>query len=112
MNFDDVALDDELLRLARQLHGLRGKLRDHAWREYRRLNPFVEDLFDWKEKGQFAGGKDVTIYESATVVGDVTIGDHTWVGPFCLLDGSGSLRIGSYCSISTGTQILTHDTIR
>jgi acetyltransferase-like isoleucine patch superfamily enzyme len=112
MNIDDVELSDELRQLARHLQTLRGKLRDHAWQRYRRVNPFAEDLFDWKEKGQFVGGKDVTIYESATVVGDVTIGDHTWVGPFCLLDGSGSLSIGSYCSISTGTQILTHDTIR
>jgi acetyltransferase-like isoleucine patch superfamily enzyme len=112
MNIDDVPLDDDLLRLARQLRELGGKLRAHAWQEYGRVNPFVEDLFDWKEKGQFVTGKDVTIYESSTVVGDVTIGDHTWVGPFCLLDGSGSLSIGSYCSISTGCQILTHDTIR
>ena len=112
MNIDDVPLDDDLLRLARPLRGLGGKLRAHAWQEYGRVNPFVEDLFDWKEKGQFVRGMDVTIYESSTVVGDVTIGDHTWVGPFCLLDGSGSLSIGSYCSISTGCQILTHDTIR
>jgi acetyltransferase-like isoleucine patch superfamily enzyme len=112
MDIDDVELNDELRVLARQLRALGGQLRAHAWQQYRRVNPFVEDLFDWKDKGRFVTGKDVTIYESATVVGDVTIGDHTWVGPFCLLDGSGSLTIGGYCSISAGTQILTHDTIR
>jgi acetyltransferase-like isoleucine patch superfamily enzyme len=46
------------------------------------------------------------------VYGDVTVGANTWIGPFTLLDGSGGLRIGSYCSISAGVQVYTHDTVR
>ena len=40
------------------------------------------------------------------------IGDNTWIGPFCSLDGTGGLTVGSFCSISAGVQILTHDTTK
>ena len=48
----------------------------------------------------------------AWVVGEPEIGDGTWVGPFCLIDGSGGLRIGSGCDIAAGTHIYTHSTAR
>ena len=38
------------------------------------------------------------------------VGNNTWIGPFTILDGTGTLEIGSYCSISAGVQIYTHDT--
>jgi len=85
---------------------------DYTKKKYDRINPFNEDIFDWKEKGTFCGGKNVVIYDSTTIVGDVEIGDNTWIGPFCSLDGTGKLKIGEYCSISAGTQILTHDTVK
>jgi acetyltransferase-like isoleucine patch superfamily enzyme len=112
MKIEDVELDEELLYIWKQLRSLHFKLRDHTWSKYRRINPFNEDLFEWQEKGHFITGKDITIYDSTTVVGDVTIGDHTWIGPFCSLDGTGGLWIGEYCSISAGTHIQTHDTIK
>jgi acetyltransferase-like isoleucine patch superfamily enzyme len=112
MKPSDVELDPRLRDLWQQLLDLRRTLRDATRARYGRVNPFNEDLFDWKEKGEFAGGKDVTIYDSATLVGDVTIGDHTWIGPFCSLDGTGGLTIGSYCSISSGTHLMTHDTVK
>jgi acetyltransferase-like isoleucine patch superfamily enzyme len=108
----DVALPAELRELWDRLLALRASVRDEAVRRYRRVNPFVEDLFDWKEKGRFVGGNDVTLYDSTTITGDVTIGDHTWIGPFVSLDGTGGLRIGSHCSVSAGTHILTHDTVK
>jgi acetyltransferase-like isoleucine patch superfamily enzyme len=46
------------------------------------------------------------------IVGEPEIGDGTWVGYFTLLDGSGGLKIGRHCSISSGVQIYTHDTTR
>lgn len=92
---------------------LRDELRTQTIQKYKRINPFVEDLTDWKGKGHLVSGKnDVTIYDSTTVVGDVEIGEHTWIGPFCSLDGTGGLKIGKYCSISAGVQIITHDTVR
>lgn len=112
MTDEPVTLDPELAALWRDLRALREALRMHTKERHHRLNPLAEDLFDWKEKGAFAGGREVTIYESATVIGNVKIGDHSWIGPFCLLDGSGGLSIGHHCSVSTGVQILTHDTAR
>ena len=109
---DDFFLDKDLLLLWEKLQALHFKLRDHTKRKYNRINPFNEALFDWKEKGRFCGGKGVTIYDSTIISGDVKIGDNTWIGPFCSLDGSGGLKIGSFCSISSGVRILTHDTVK
>jgi acetyltransferase-like isoleucine patch superfamily enzyme len=50
--------------------------------------------------------------EHAWIVGHPEIGEGTWIGAFTLLDGSGGLRIGKGCDISTGAQIYTHSTAR
>jgi acetyltransferase-like isoleucine patch superfamily enzyme len=109
-----VGLNERQQRLLDDLRALRGHLRDQTRDRYRRLNPFVEDLTDWRERGHYWAGSDrgITIYDSTTLVGDVEIGDGTWIGPFCSLDGSGGLTIGAHCSISAGVQLLTHDTVR
>lgn len=112
MNIDEVQLDEKLKSLWHQLRDLHYKLREYTSSKYGRVNPFAENLFDWKEKGEFFAGKGVTIYDSTTIVGDVKIGDYTWIGPFCSLDGNGGLSIGSYSSISLGCQLLTHDTVK
>lgn len=93
-------LNDAIRRQNRESHG--------------RLNPLTEDLFEWKERGAYWVGsdRDVTIYNSTTLVGDVKIGSHTWVGPFCSLDGTGGLEIGHHCSVSAGCQLQSHDSVR
>ena len=48
----------------------------------------------------------------AWVVGDPEVGAGTWVGPFCLLDGSGGLVIGEGCDLAAGVQVYTHSTAR
>ena len=110
MKPEDVLLDHELLELWHKLIKLNGELNKLSKEKYNRINPFVENLFDWKNKGNLYGDKNITIYDSTTIVGDVSIGDNTWIGPFCSLDGTGGIKIGDYCSISSGVQILTHDT--
>lgn len=107
-------LSDRQQQLLLDLRELREALRDRSRSRHRRLNPFAEDLADWQERGRFWTGeeREITLYDSATLIGDVEIGRGTWVGPFCLLDGSGGLRIGAWCSIATGAQLLSHDTVR
>lgn len=107
-------MDEELRRLHSELKRLHEALRAETMDRYKRINPFSEDLFDWKERGAFWVGedKDITIYNSALVFGDVSIGRCTWIGPNCALDGTGGLSIGEFCSISSGVQIVTHDTVR
>ena len=45
------------------------------------------------------------------IIGDVTVGENTWIGPNVILDGTGGLEIGDYCSISAGVQIYSHHTV-
>ena len=109
-----MALNERLAALLQDLRTLHLELRREVHAKFKRINPFYEDLFDWKERGEFwvGQGKNVTIYNSTTVVGDVEIGQNTWIGPFCSLDGSGGLVIGENCSVSAGCQIVSHDTVK
>jgi len=95
-------MDEDIKKLHNQLTRLQMQLRSESKSKFNRINPFSEDLFSWKERGEYWGeeGNNVTIYNTTTVVGDVTIGANTWIGPYCALDGSGSLIIGENCSIS------------
>jgi acetyltransferase-like isoleucine patch superfamily enzyme len=105
---------DRLDRLHEDLRALHARLERDTLERYARMNPFNEDLFDWKERGNAWTKSDsgVTIYNSTTLAGDVSIGDETWIGPFCSLDGTGGLAIGHHCSISLGCQLLSHDTVK
>ena len=79
---------------------------------YRRVLPLNELFNDRWEKAKFLGfGKGSNIYDSSLVFGDVQVGENTWIGPFTVLDGSGGLKIGSFCSISSGVHIYSHNTI-
>lgn len=81
-------------------------------RKFQRTLPFGDYVVDRWEKAQVLGfGRGTSIYDSALVLGDVQVGENTWIGPFTLLDGTGGLSIGSFCSISAGVQIYTHDTV-
>lgn len=48
----------------------------------------------------------------AWFVGEPVIGEKTWIGPFCLIDGSGGLEIGRGCDISGGVHIYTHSSAK
>jgi acetyltransferase-like isoleucine patch superfamily enzyme len=81
--------------------------------KYSRSLPFADGLFDRWERAQRLGfGEGASIYDSACVFGDVSVGSKTWIGPWVMLDGSGGgIRIGTTCSISAGVQVYTHDTV-
>lgn len=75
--------------------------------------PLPELLTDrWERARRLGFGEGASIYDSAIVFGDVAVGDHTWIGPHVILDGTGGLSIGAYCSISTGVQVYTHDSVK
>mgnify|MGYP006269235355 CR=1 FL=1 len=46
------------------------------------------------------------------IAGEPKIGEGTWIGYFTLIDGTGGPTIGRNCSISSGVQIYTHDSVR
>ncbi len=45
--------------------------------------------------------------------GNVHIGEQTWIGPFAVIDGEyDQVTLGQGCDVSSGAQILTHDTVK
>ena len=88
-------------------------LRKDTKKKWNRVLPFNELLFDrWEKAGFLKSKKDANIYDSSYIFGDVSIGKNSWIGPNTILDGSGGkLKIGDFCSISSGVQIYTHDTV-
>ncbi|MDR1920802.1 MAG: acyltransferase [Candidatus Adiutrix sp.] len=89
--------------------------RQRYYKEIRqRCLPFGDLVSDRWEKARLLGfGDKTSIYDSALVLGDVKVGQSTWIGPGVILDGAAApLRIGSYCSISAGAHIYTHDSVR
>ena len=65
----------------------------------------------WENARQYGFGEGTSCYDNVLVLGDVKVGKNTWIGPNVILDGSGGLEIGDYCSISAGAQIYTHHTV-
>ncbi|MGH8991766.1 MAG: acyltransferase [Acidimicrobiia bacterium] len=111
MSGPEPGMDPEALgQLLQELY----RRRDEELRAaFDRSLSFTDGLFDrWERARRLGFAEGASIYNSSLVFGDVTVGERTWVGPYTLLDGSGGgLRIGAYCSISTGAHIYTHDTI-
>jgi len=87
--------------------------RREVYARYNRTLPFGDYIVDrWEKARELGFGDGTSIYDSCLVLGRVRVGEHTWIGPFTVLDGSGGgLEIGDYCSISAGVQIYTHDTV-
>ncbi len=90
------------------------ELQSEKRKDWMRVLPFAELLVERDEKAKFLGFEEgSTIYDSSIVMGNVIVGKNTWIGPNTLLDGTGGeLNIGSFCDISAGVQIYTHDSIK
>jgi len=89
------------------------KLRDKTKTKWNRDLPIDELMFDrWERAKNLHFGEGASIYHNSYVYGDVQVGEGTWIGPFTILDGTGGLKIGRFCSISAGVQIYTHDTVQ
>lgn len=82
-------------------------------RRFDRSLPLQDALFDrWERAKKLGFGEKTSIYNSAVIFGQVTVGEETWIGPYVILDAAGGgIEIGDTCSISCGVQIYTHDTI-
>src|ERR1700730_3558103 len=103
-------------RVDEWLDVIREFLRILAARKKQQFNRRVSvgDLLTQREDNAAAYdfGEGSTMYDNVLVLGDVKVGRNTWIGPGCILDGSGGeLRIGDWCSISAGAQIYTHHTV-
>lgn len=102
-----------MVDLLEQLRSLWRVRRDEVDAKWQRSLPFGDYIVDrWERAKSLGFGEGSSVYDSVLVFGDVTVGKKTWVGPFCILDGTGGLVIGNFCSISAGVQIYTHDTVK
>jgi acetyltransferase-like isoleucine patch superfamily enzyme len=101
---------DQWLALIREFLGI---LADRKKQEFNRRVSIGDLLSERSDNAAAYGfGEGTTMYDNVLVLGDVRVGRNTWIGPGCVLDGSGGqLQIGDWCSISAGAQIYTHHTV-
>lgn len=96
---DDLRREYERLRACRR-------------QQFTRSTSFGDYFTDRWERAKFEGfGEGSSVYDNVLILGDVRVGKNVWIGPNVILDGSGGLEIGDFCSISAGVQIYTHHTV-
>lgn len=95
-------------RLQRLYRALRGRARFRFDRHVS-LGDLCTDR--WETARHLGFGDGTSCYDNVLVLGGVKVGCHTWIGPGVVLDGSGGLAVGDYCSISAGVQIYSHHTV-
>jgi carbonic anhydrase/acetyltransferase-like protein (isoleucine patch superfamily) len=108
-----MAGDEEVSRLVRAVRDVDLRLRADMRRDFDRDLPLAELLFDRWERARALGfGEGASISPAAYVYGDVRVGEHSWIGPMVILDGSHApIEVGHHCSISAGVHVYTHDTV-
>lgn len=105
--------DKKIRQLFELINELKTELDSSFLKELNRSLPFADALFDRWEKAIFLGfGKGTSIYDSCLVLGDVKVGENTWIGPNTILDGTGGLIVGNNCSISAAVHIYSHDSVK
>jgi acetyltransferase-like isoleucine patch superfamily enzyme len=104
---------ENAVQLAEILRELYESTDDRLRSRFRRSLSFQDGAFDrWERAKRLGFGEGASIYNSALVFGDVSVGRQTWIGPCTILDGSAApLVVGDYCSISAGVHLYTHDTV-
>ena len=106
-------MTDTVSELREQLHALHQRRDEELRSNFNRSLPFADAQFDRWERAKILGfGEKTSIYDSCVVMGEVSVGRNSWIGPYTMLDGSGGgLTIGDFVSVSTGVHIYTHDTV-
>ena len=95
------------------LHCLAEK-REEMRRQYHRVLPVGELLFNRFEKAEYLGfGEQSSVYDTSVVMGDVHVGKHVWIGPYTIVEGiNGRVSIGDFVSLNAGVSIYTHDSTK
>lgn len=99
-------------RTGRRIESSLARRRGEVTTRWDRSLPFGEYFSDrFARASELGFGAGSSVYDSCLVLGKVSVGKGTWIGPFVILDGSGGLSIGHNCSIAAGAQIYSHDTV-
>jgi acetyltransferase-like isoleucine patch superfamily enzyme len=95
------------------LKALLRRMQEEKLRRFARRVATGDLLTDrWENARQYGFGEGTSMYDNVLVIGKVRVGKHTWIGPNVVLDGSGGLEIGDYCSVSAGVGIYSHHTVK
>lgn len=110
----DKALDNkDSKKTLEELNALHKDLFGAFRSQFDRSLPFTDEVFDrWERAKDLGWGEGSSVYDSAYVFGDTKVGKNTWIGPFTIIDGSGGLKIGDNCTISSGVHIYTHNNVK
>jgi acetyltransferase-like isoleucine patch superfamily enzyme len=109
---DRIIFEQKIETLVEMIQQLHDRLRLEMKQKWDRTLPLDELLSNrWDSARKIGFGEGSSIYHNSYIYGDVKVGKNTWIGPFTILDGSGGLTIGDYCSISAGVQIYSHDSV-
>ena len=101
-----------MTNLRAELSKLYAALRGEKKAEHNRHVAYGDLMTDRWETAKFMDfGEGSSCYDNVLILGDVTVGRNTWIGPNVVLDGQGGLEIGDFVSISAGVQIYTHHTV-
>jgi acetyltransferase-like isoleucine patch superfamily enzyme len=96
-----------------ELRAIQRALQVDKLEKFKRRVSFGDLVTDrWENARQYGFGEGSSCYDNVLILGNVTVGKHTWIGPNVILDGLGGLTIGDHCSISAGVHIYSHDTVR
>jgi acetyltransferase-like isoleucine patch superfamily enzyme len=107
-DWDAVLASDRYLELTELLTQLRKRMRAR----YNRHVGTGELLHDrWQLAREYGFGEDTSVYDDCLILGEVTLGRKCWVGPGCILDGSGGLTVGDYVDVGAGSHLYSHNTI-
>lgn len=106
-------LEESTKQKLNELNSLYDDLCGYFQKKYNRIIPIADMIVDrWDKAKKLGFAEGANIYDSSLVFGNVKVGEKTWIGPNTILDGTGGLSIGAFCSISVGVQIYTHDSVR
>jgi acetyltransferase-like isoleucine patch superfamily enzyme len=110
---NDFNNEEEIKELFLKFKKLYQSLGKSFLEKLERLPSLPDMIVDRWEKGKLLGfGEGTNIYDNSLVIGNVQIGKECWIGPNTILDGSGDLFIGDYCTVSAGVHVYTHDNVR
>ncbi len=103
----------DLLAHFEKLNELNIFLESNFLENYNRSLPLPDHINDrWDRAERLGFGKGTNIYDSSYIIGDVKVGENCWIGMFTILDGSGGLSVGNYCTISAGVHIYSHSNVK
>ena len=81
---------------------------------FNRVLPSGELIYNRFDKARDLGfGEGSSVYDTSVIMGDISVGEHVWIGPYTLVEGAtDTVEIGDYVTLDAGVMIYTHDSTK